>query len=126
MSLPNSGSAVLSVFVRNTEGKFTLSKILPHYREVFNNDTLQNDRFIDNPSLAGASEVTLSSDGQYLYVVGSEGNTVTLFRVGSGGELTQAGVLDSAALGAFAGCAFPHCFAGRLSLYNGGTAEWRE
>ncbi|WP_432652346.1 beta-propeller fold lactonase family protein [Pectobacterium sp. PL152] len=99
VSLPNSGSAVLSVFVRNTEGKFTLSKILPHYREVFNNDTLQNDRFIDNPSLAGASEVTLSSDGQYLYVVGSEGNTVTLFRVGSGGELTQAGVLDSAALG---------------------------
>ncbi|MEI7366345.1 beta-propeller fold lactonase family protein [Pectobacterium sp. 1950-15] len=99
VSLPNSGSAVLSVFVRNTEGKFTLSKILPHYREVFNNDTLQNDRFIDNPSLAGASEVTLSSDGQYLYVVGSEGNTVTLFRVGSGGELTQTGVLDQAALG---------------------------
>ncbi|MBN3063413.1 beta-propeller fold lactonase family protein [Pectobacterium aquaticum] len=99
VSSPDGGSAVLSVFVRNAEGKFTLSKVFPHYREVFNNDTLQNDRFIDNPSLAGASEVTLSSDGQYLYVVGSEGNTVTLFRVGSDGELTQTGVLDQAALG---------------------------
>ncbi|MBN3042056.1 beta-propeller fold lactonase family protein [Pectobacterium brasiliense] len=99
VSSPDSGSAVLSVFTRNAEGKFTLAKILPHYREVFNNETSQFDRFIDNPSLAGASEVTLSSDGQYLYVVGSEGNAVTFFRVGSDGGLTQAGVLDQAALG---------------------------
>ncbi|APS28824.1 beta-propeller fold lactonase family protein [Pectobacterium brasiliense] len=99
VSSPDGGSAVLSVFVRNTEGKFGLSKTFFNYREVFNNETLQFDRFDDNPSLAGASEVTLSSDGQYLYVVGSEGNTVTLFRVGSDGELTQTGVLDQAALG---------------------------
>lgn len=99
VSAPDSGSAVLSVFTRDTEGKFTLSKILPHYREVFNDETRQFDRFDDNPSLAGASEVTLSSDGQYLYVVGSEGNAVTVFRVGSDGELTQAGVLDQADLG---------------------------
>ncbi|KHS85635.1 beta-propeller fold lactonase family protein [Pectobacterium carotovorum] len=99
VSSPNSGSAVLSVFVRNAEGKFDLSKTFFHYREVFNYDTLKFDRFDDNSSLAGASEVTLSSDGQYLYVVGSEGNAVTLFRVGSDGELTQAGVLDQAALG---------------------------
>lgn len=99
VSSPDGGSAVLSVFVRNTEGKFGLSKTFFNYREVFNNETLQFDRFDDNPALAGASEVTLSSDGQYLYVVGSEGNTVTLFRVGSDGELTQTGVLDQAALG---------------------------
>ncbi|KFF68177.1 membrane protein [Pectobacterium brasiliense] len=99
VSSPDGGSAVLSVFVRNTEGKFGLSKTFFNYREVFNNETLQFDRFDDNPSLAGASEVTLSSDGRYLYVVGSEGNTVTLFRVGSDGELTQTGVLDQAALG---------------------------
>ncbi|WP_406642586.1 beta-propeller fold lactonase family protein [Pectobacterium brasiliense] len=99
VSSPDGGSAVLSVFVRNTEGKFGLSKTFFNYREVFNNETLQFDRFDDNPSLAGASEVTLSSDGQYLNVVGSEGNTVTLFRVGSDGELTQTGVLDQAALG---------------------------
>ncbi|MEI7341483.1 beta-propeller fold lactonase family protein [Pectobacterium brasiliense] len=99
VSSPDGGSAVLSVFTRNAEGKFTLSKILPHYREVFNYETSQFDRFDDNPSLAGASEVALSSDGQYLYVVGSEGNAVTIFRVGSDGELTQAVVLDSAALG---------------------------
>ncbi|WP_323635509.1 beta-propeller fold lactonase family protein [Pectobacterium polaris] len=99
VSSPNSGSAVLSVFVRNAEGKFTLSKTLFNYREKFNYDTEQFDRFVDNPSLAGASEVTLSSDGQYLYVVGSEGNAVTLFRVGSDGELTQMGTLDQAALG---------------------------
>ncbi|MEQ9882231.1 beta-propeller fold lactonase family protein [Pectobacterium brasiliense] len=99
VSSPDGGSAVLSVFVRNTEGKFGLSKTFFNYREVFNNETLQFDRFDDNPSLAGASEVTLSSDGQYLYVVGSEGNTVTLFRVGSDGELTQTGTLDQAALG---------------------------
>ncbi|MBN3181454.1 beta-propeller fold lactonase family protein [Pectobacterium brasiliense] len=99
VSSPDGGSAVLSVFVRNTEGKFGLSKTFFNYREVFNNETLQFDRFDDNPSLAGASEVTLSSDGQYLYVVGSEGNTVTLFRVGSDGELTQTGTLDQAVLG---------------------------
>lgn len=99
VSSPDGGSAVLSVFVRNTEGKFGLSKTFFNYREVFNNETLQFDRFDDSPSLAGASEVTLSSDGQYLYVVGSEGNTVTLFRVGSDGELTQTGTLDQAALG---------------------------
>ncbi|MDG0800029.1 beta-propeller fold lactonase family protein [Pectobacterium polaris] len=99
VSSPNSGSAVLSVFVRNAEGKFDLSKTFFNYREVFNDDTLEFDRFDDNPSLAGASEVSLSADGQYLYVVGSEVNTVTLFRVGSDGELTQAGVLDQAALG---------------------------
>ncbi|MEQ9914800.1 beta-propeller fold lactonase family protein [Pectobacterium polaris] len=99
VSSPNSGSAVLSVFVRNAEGKFDLSKTFFNYREEFNYDTLEFDRFDDNPSLAGASEVSLSADGQYLYVVGSEVNTVTLFRVGSDGELTQAGVLDQAALG---------------------------
>ncbi|KAA3668841.1 beta-propeller fold lactonase family protein [Pectobacterium carotovorum] len=99
VSAPDSGSAVLSVFTRDTEGKFTLSKVLPHYREVFNEETLQNDRFIDNPSLAGASEVILSADGAFLYVVGSEGNAVTIFSVGSDGGLTQAGVLDQADLG---------------------------
>ncbi|MDX6916264.1 beta-propeller fold lactonase family protein [Pectobacterium carotovorum] len=99
VSAPESGSAVLSVFVRNEEGKFTLSKTFFNYRSVYNNETEQMDNVVDNAGLAGASDVTLSADGQYLYVVGSEGNAVTIFRVGSDGELTQAGVLDQAALG---------------------------
>ncbi|MCU1793273.1 beta-propeller fold lactonase family protein [Pectobacterium polaris] len=99
VSLPESGSAVLSVFVRNEEGNFTLSKTFFNYRSVYNAETEQNDEVVDHAGLAGASDVTLSSDGQYLYVVGSEGNAVTLFRVGSDGELTQAGVLDQEALG---------------------------
>lgn len=99
VSSPESGSAVLSVFVRNEEGKFTLSKTFYNYRSVYNDETGQLDKIVDNAALAGASDVTLSADGQYLYVVGSEGNAVTLFRVGSDGELTQAGVLDQAALG---------------------------
>ncbi|RUR92653.1 beta-propeller fold lactonase family protein [Pectobacterium polaris] len=99
VSSPNSGSAVLSVFVRNEEGNFTLSKTFFNYRSVYNAETEQNDEVVDHAGLAGASDVTLSSDGQYLYVVGSEGNAVTLFRVGSDGELTQAGVLDQEALG---------------------------
>ncbi|WP_404825996.1 putative Ig domain-containing protein [Pectobacterium aroidearum] len=99
VSSPDSGSAVLSVFVRNEEGKFTLSKTFYNYRSVYNDETRELDKIVDNAALAGASDVTLSADGQYLYVVGSEGNAVTLFRVGSDGELTQAGVLDQAALG---------------------------
>ncbi|MFJ5434720.1 beta-propeller fold lactonase family protein [Pectobacterium sp. CHL-2024] len=99
VSSPDSGSAVLSVFVRNAEGKFTLSQTFFNYRSVYNNETEQNDNVVDNAGLAGASDVILSSDGQYLYVVGSEGNAVALFRVGSDGELTQAGILDQAALG---------------------------
>ncbi|MCU1796183.1 hypothetical protein CUU45_02635 [Pectobacterium polaris] len=99
VSSPNSGSAVLSVFVRNEEGNFTLSKTFFNYRSVYNAETEQNDEVVDHAGLAGASDVTLSSDGQYLYVVGSEGNAVTLFRVGSDGELTQAGTLDQAELG---------------------------
>ncbi|MBQ4767585.1 beta-propeller fold lactonase family protein [Pectobacterium versatile] len=96
---PDSGSAVLSVFVRNAEGKFTLSQTFFNYRSVYNNETEQTDNVVDNAGLAGASDVILSSDGQYLYVVGSEGNAVALFRVGSDGELTQAGILDQEALG---------------------------
>ncbi|MEQ6967030.1 beta-propeller fold lactonase family protein [Pectobacterium polaris] len=99
VSSPESGSAVLSVFVRNEEGNFTLSKTFFNYRSVYNAETEQNDEVVDHAGLAGASDVTLSSDGQYLYVVGSEGNAVTIFRVGSDGELTQAGVLDQADLG---------------------------
>ncbi|GKW27851.1 beta-propeller fold lactonase family protein [Pectobacterium brasiliense] len=99
VSSPESGSAVLSVFVRDAEGKFTLSKTFFNYRSVYNEETEQNDEVVDHAGLAGASDVTLSSDGQYLYVIGSEGNAVTLFRVGSDGELTQAGVLDQAELG---------------------------
>ncbi|WP_317177617.1 beta-propeller fold lactonase family protein [Pectobacterium sp. HCp5_1] len=99
VSSPESGSAVLSVFVRNEEGNFTLSQTFFNYRSVYNEETEQNDEVVDHAGLAGASDVTLSSDGQYLYVVGSEGNAVTLFRVGSDGELTQAGVLDQAELG---------------------------
>ncbi|MEQ9877304.1 beta-propeller fold lactonase family protein [Pectobacterium aroidearum] len=98
VSSPDSGSAVLSVFVRNAEGKFTLSQTFFNYHSVYNNETEQNDKVVDNAGLAGASDVTLSADGQYLYVVGSEGNAVTLFRVGSDGELTQAGVLEQADL----------------------------
>ncbi|RJL47185.1 beta-propeller fold lactonase family protein [Pectobacterium carotovorum] len=99
VSSPESGSAVLSVFVRNEEGKFTVSQTFFNYHSVYNNETEQNDKIVDNAGLAGASDVTLSADGQYLYVVGSEDNVVTLFRVGSDGELTQTGVLDQAALG---------------------------
>ncbi|KHS80511.1 beta-propeller fold lactonase family protein [Pectobacterium brasiliense] len=99
VSSPESGSAVLSVFVRNEEGNFTLSQTFFNYRSVYNEETEQNDEVVDHAGLAGASDVTLSSDGQYLYVIGSEGNAVTLFRVGSDGELTQAGVLDQAELG---------------------------
>ncbi|MCL6389413.1 hypothetical protein EXT73_02705 [Pectobacterium atrosepticum] len=98
VSSPEGGSAVLSIFVRNEEGKFTLSKTFFNYRSVYNDETGQNDNVVDNAGLAGASDVMLSADGQYLYVVGSEGNAVTIFRVGSDGELTQAGVLDSAEL----------------------------
>ncbi|WP_339096690.1 beta-propeller fold lactonase family protein [Pectobacterium brasiliense] len=98
VSSPESGSAVLSVFVRNEEGNFTLSQTFFNYRSVYNEETEQNDEVVDHAGLAGASDVTLSSDGQYLYVIGSEGNAVTIFRVGSDGELTQAVVLDSAAL----------------------------
>ncbi|MCA5919940.1 beta-propeller fold lactonase family protein [Pectobacterium brasiliense] len=99
VSSPESGSAVLSVFVRDAEGTFTLSKTFFNYRSVYNEETEQNDKIVDHAGLAGASDVTLSADGQYLYVVGSEGNAVTIFRVSSDGELTQADVLDSAALG---------------------------
>ncbi|PPE56590.1 membrane protein [Pectobacterium brasiliense] len=99
VSSPESGSAVLSVFVRDAEGKFTVSQTFFNYHSVYNNETEQNDKIVDNAGLAGASDVTLSADGQYLYVVGSEDNAVTLFRVGSDGELTQTGVLDQAALG---------------------------
>ncbi|WP_323658406.1 beta-propeller fold lactonase family protein [Pectobacterium versatile] len=99
VSSPDSGSAVLSVFVRNAEGKFTLSQTFFNYRSVYNNETEQTDNVVDNAGLAGASDVILSSDGQYLYVVGSEGNAVALFRVGSDGELTQAGILDQTLLG---------------------------
>ncbi|MEQ9849129.1 beta-propeller fold lactonase family protein [Pectobacterium brasiliense] len=99
VSSPESGSAVLSVFVRNEEGNFTLSQTFFNYRSVYNEETEQNDEVVDHAGLAGASDVTLSSDGQYLYVIGSEGNAVTIFRVGSDGELTQAGVLDQAELG---------------------------
>ncbi|MFJ5509544.1 beta-propeller fold lactonase family protein [Pectobacterium jejuense] len=99
VSSPESGSAVLSVFVRNEEGNFTLSKTFFNYRSVYNAETEQNDEVVDHAGLAGASDVTLSSDGQYLYVVGSEGNAVTIFRVGSDGELTQAGILDQTELG---------------------------
>ncbi|QQA75205.1 beta-propeller fold lactonase family protein [Pectobacterium parmentieri] len=99
VSSPDSGSAVLSVFIRNEEGKFTLSQTFFNYHSVYNNETEQNDKIVDNAGLAGASDVLLSSDGQYLYVVGSEDNAVTLFRVGSDGELTQAGILNQAALG---------------------------
>lgn len=99
VSSPESGSAVLSVFVRDAEGNFTLSQTFFNYRSVYNEETEQNDEVVDHAGLAGASDVTLSSDGQYLYVVGSEGNEVTLFRVGSDGELTQAGVLDQTELG---------------------------
>ncbi|MBN3262202.1 beta-propeller fold lactonase family protein [Pectobacterium brasiliense] len=99
VSSPESGSAVLSVFVRDAEGEFTLSKTFFNYRSVYNEETEQNDEVVDHAGLAGASDVTLSSDGQYLYVIGSEGNAVTIFRVGSDGELTQAGVLDQATLG---------------------------
>ncbi|MEQ9843750.1 beta-propeller fold lactonase family protein [Pectobacterium brasiliense] len=98
VSSPESGSAVLSVFVRNEEGNFTLSQTFFNYRSVYNEETEQNDEVVDHAGLAGASDVTLSSDGQYLYVIGSEGNAVTIFRVGSDGELTQAGVLDQAEL----------------------------
>ncbi|RKO82316.1 hypothetical protein C5E04_06000 [Pectobacterium parmentieri] len=98
VSSPESGSAVLSVFIRNGEGKFTLSQTFFNYHSVYNNETEQNDKIVDNAGLAGASDVLLSADGQYLYVVGSEDNAVTLFRVGSDGQLTQAGVLDAAAL----------------------------
>lgn len=98
VSSPESGSAVLSVFVRNEEGNFTLSQTFFNYRSVYNEETEQNDEVVEHAGLAGASDVTLSSDGQYLYVIGSEGNAVTIFRVGSDGELTQAVVLDSAAL----------------------------
>ncbi|RYC47259.1 beta-propeller fold lactonase family protein [Pectobacterium zantedeschiae] len=99
VSSPESGSAVLSVFVRNEEGKFTLSKTFFNYRSVYNDETGQLDKVVDNAGLVGASEVTLSADGKYLYVVGSEGNAVTIFSVGSDGELTQAGTLGSAELG---------------------------
>ncbi|AYH00210.1 beta-propeller fold lactonase family protein [Pectobacterium parmentieri] len=99
VSSPDSGSAVLSVFIRNEEGKFTLSQTFFNYHSVYNNETEQNDKIVDNAGLAGASDVLLSADGQYLYVVGSEDNAVTFFRVGSDGQLTQAGVLDAAALG---------------------------
>ncbi|MEL4888110.1 beta-propeller fold lactonase family protein [Pectobacterium betavasculorum] len=99
VSSPEGGSAVLSIFVRNAEGKFTLSQTFFNYRSVSNDETGQNDNVVDNAGLAGASDVILSADGQYLYVVGSEGNAVTIFSVGSDGELTQAGVLDQAALG---------------------------
>nr|WP_237028187.1 beta-propeller fold lactonase family protein [Pectobacterium wasabiae] len=99
VSSPESGSAVLSVFVRNEEGKFTLSQTFFNYHSVYNNETEQNDKIVDNAGLAGASDVILAADGRYLYVVGSEDNTVTIFSVGSDGQLTQAGVLDSAALG---------------------------
>ncbi|ATV43986.1 beta-propeller fold lactonase family protein [Pectobacterium brasiliense] len=99
VSSPESGSAVLSVFVRDAEGNFTLSQTFFNYRSVYNEETEQNDEVVDHAGLAGASDVTLSSDGQYLYVIGSEGNAVTIFRVGSDGELTQAGVLDQAELG---------------------------
>ncbi|MDY4381489.1 beta-propeller fold lactonase family protein [Pectobacterium brasiliense] len=99
VSSPESGSAVLSVFVRNEEGNFILSQTFFNYRSVYNEETEQNDEVVEHAGLAGASDVTLSSDGQYLYVIGSEGNAVTLFRVGSDGELTQAGVLDQAELG---------------------------
>ncbi|MEQ9908709.1 beta-propeller fold lactonase family protein [Pectobacterium odoriferum] len=99
VSSPDSGSAVLSVFVRNAEGKFTLSQTFFNYRSVYNNETEQTDNVVDNAGLAGASDVILSSDGQYLYVVGSEGNAVTIFSVGSDGELTQAGILDQTLLG---------------------------
>ncbi|MDY4323866.1 beta-propeller fold lactonase family protein [Pectobacterium brasiliense] len=99
VSSPESGSAVLSVFVRNEEGNFTLSQTFFNYRSVYNEETEQNDEVVDHAGLAGASDVTLSSDGQYLYVIGSEGNAVTIFRIGSDGELTQAGVLDQAELG---------------------------
>ncbi|MBN7764800.1 beta-propeller fold lactonase family protein [Pectobacterium brasiliense] len=98
VSSPESGSAVLSVFVRDAEGNFTLSQTFFNYRSVYNEETEQNDEVVDHAGLAGASDVTLSSDGQYLYVIGSEGNAVTIFRVGSDGELTQAGVLDQAEL----------------------------
>ncbi|WP_233990940.1 beta-propeller fold lactonase family protein [Pectobacterium brasiliense] len=99
VSSPEGGSAVLSVFVRDAEGNFTLSKTFFNYRSVYNEETEQNDEVVDHAGLAGASDVTLSSDGQYLYVIGSEGNAVTIFHVGSDGELTQAGVLDQAELG---------------------------
>ncbi|MEI7237632.1 beta-propeller fold lactonase family protein [Pectobacterium brasiliense] len=99
VSSPESGSAVLSVFVRNEEGNFTLSQTFFNYRSVYNEETEQNDEVVDHAGLAGASDVTLSADGQYLYVIGSEGNAVTIFHVGSDGELTQAGVLDQAELG---------------------------
>ncbi|KGA42751.1 membrane protein [Pectobacterium odoriferum] len=99
VSSPDSGSAVLSVFVRNAEGKFTLSQTFFNYRSVYNNETEQTDNVVDNAGLVGASDVILSSDGQYLYVVGSEGNAVTIFSVGSDGELTQAGILDQTLLG---------------------------
>ncbi|MBN3056841.1 beta-propeller fold lactonase family protein [Pectobacterium brasiliense] len=98
VSSPESGSAVLSVFVRNEEGNFTLSQTFFNYRSVYNEETEQNDEVVDHAGLAGASDVTLSSDGKYLYVIGSEGSAVTIFRVGSDGELTQAGVLDQAEL----------------------------
>ncbi|WP_409310673.1 beta-propeller fold lactonase family protein [Pectobacterium sp. B1J-3] len=99
VSSPEGNSAVLSVFVRNAEGKFTLSQTFFNYRSVYNEEMGQNDQVVEHAGLAGASDVILSDDGQYLYVVGSEGNAVTIFRVGSDGELTQAGVLDQAALG---------------------------
>ncbi|MGQ5288017.1 beta-propeller fold lactonase family protein [Pectobacterium actinidiae] len=99
VSSPDSGSAVLSVFVRNEEGKFALSQTFFNYRSVYNNETDQTDNVVDNAGLAGASDVILSDDGQYLYVVGSEGNAVTIFSVGSDGELAQAATLDQAALG---------------------------
>lgn len=99
VSSPDSGSAVLSVFVRNAEGKFTLSQTFFNYHSVYNNETEQNDKVVDNAGLAGASDVILAADGRYLYVVGSEDNMVTLFSVGSDGKLTPVGVLDSAALG---------------------------
>lgn len=80
VSAPYGGASVLSVFVRNEEGEFTLSKAL---------------------SLAGASEVILSADRQHLYVVDSEENTVVLFQIGSEGELTQEGVIDRVTLNGY-------------------------
>ncbi|WCG82454.1 beta-propeller fold lactonase family protein [Pectobacterium sp. A5351] len=85
------GSSALSIFVRDASDKFTLSK-------TFTSEST-DEKITPIKSLAGASDVALSTDGQYLYVVGSEGNAVTIFSVGSEGKLTQAAVLDQAALG---------------------------
>lgn len=53
VSSPDSGSAVLSVFVRNEEGKFTLSKTFYNYRSVYNDETRELDKIVDNAALAG-------------------------------------------------------------------------